>query len=141
MAKKVSKIIKIQLPAGKASPAPPVGTVLGPTGVNIMGVCKEYNAMTQGQIGLIVPAEITIYEDRSYSIKLKTAPVAELLKRDAGVQKGSGEPNKVKVGTISQDKVREIAEYKMQDLNASSVEAAIKMVEGTAKSMGIEVEK
>ncbi|MBI1630698.1 MULTISPECIES: 50S ribosomal protein L11 [Bacillus] len=141
MAKKVSRIVKIQLPAGKANPAPPVGTVLGPTGVNIMGVCKDYNAMTQAQIGLIVPAEITVYEDRSYSIKLKTAPVAELLKRDSGVKKGSGEPNKEKVGKISQSKIKEIAEYKMQDLNASSIETAIKMVEGTARSMGIEVEK
>ncbi|WP_000322317.1 50S ribosomal protein L11, partial [Bacillus cereus] len=133
--------VKIQLPAGKANPAPPVGTVLGPTGVNIMMVCKEYNALTQGQAGMIIPAEITIYEDRSFSMKIKTAPVAELLKREAGISKGSGEPNKSKIGSITEEKLREIAEYKFPDMNAASVEAAMRTIEGTARSMGITVQK
>ncbi|MGV7002176.1 50S ribosomal protein L11 [Priestia megaterium] len=141
MAKKVMKVVKIQLPAGKANPAPPVGTVLGPTGVNIMQVCKEYNALTQSQTGMIIPAEITIYEDRSFSLQVKTAPVADLLKREAGVSKGSGEPNRNNVGSINEDQLKKIAEYKFPDMNAADVSSAMRMIEGTARSMGIKIEK
>ncbi|HJV47590.1 MAG TPA: 50S ribosomal protein L11 [Bacillota bacterium] len=137
MAKKVIKVVKLQIPAGKANPAPPVGPALGQAGVNIMGFCKEFNARTQEQAGLIIPVEITVFEDRSFSFITKTPPAAVLLKKAAGIESGSGVPNKTKVATIKRDMVREIAEQKMPDLNAASVEAAMRMVEGTARSMGI----
>ena len=140
MAKKVKAEIKLQVPAGKANPAPPVGSALGPHGINIMGFCKEFNEKTANQAGLIIPAVITVYEDRSFSFVLKTPPAAVLLLKAAGIEKGSGEPNRNKVAKIGRDKVREIAEMKMADLNAADVEAAMRMVEGTARSMGIVVE-
>ncbi|MEB6257501.1 50S ribosomal protein L11 [Mammaliicoccus sciuri] len=140
MAKKVVKVVKLQIPAGKANPAPPVGPALGQAGVNIMGFCKEFNARTQEQAGLIIPVEITVFEDRSFTFITKTPPAAVLLKKAAKVEKGSGEPNKTKVATVTQDQVREIANTKMSDLNAASEEAAMRIVEGTARSMGIVVE-
>lgn len=139
MAKKVTGVVKLQIPAGKATPAPPVGSGLGPYGVNIMAFVKEYNDRTAGQAGLIIPVEITIYEDRTFSFITKTPPAAVLLKKAAGLDKASGEPNLKKVGRVPVSKVREIAELKMPDLNAASVEAAMRMVEGTARSMGIEI--
>lgn len=139
MAKKVAAVVKLQIPAGKASPAPPVGPALGQHGVNIMGFVKEYNDRTAKQAGLIIPVEITIYADRTFSFVTKTPPASVLLKKAAGIEKASGEPNRDKVGKVSRDKVREIAEFKMPDLNANDLEAAIKMVEGTARSMGIEI--
>ncbi|WP_138207832.1 50S ribosomal protein L11 [Haloimpatiens lingqiaonensis] len=141
MAKKVMGLIKLQLPAGKASPAPPVGPALGQHGVNIMGFCKEFNAKTANQAGLIIPVVITVYQDRSFSFILKTPPAAVLLKKAAGIESGSGEPNKKKVAKVTKAQVKEIAELKMPDLNAGSVEAAMRMVEGTARSMGITVEE
>ncbi len=140
MAKKVANVIKLQIDAGKATPAPPVGPALGQAGINIMGFCKEYNARTADQMGLIIPVEITVYEDRSFSFITKTPPASILLKKAAGIERASGEPNVKKVGNVSRDQVREIAETKMPDLNAGSVEAAIKIVEGTARSMGIVIE-
>lgn len=140
MAKKVIKVVKLQIPAGKANPAPPVGPALGQAGVNIMAFCKEFNARTADQGGLVIPVELTVFEDRSFTFVTKTPPAAVLLTKAAGIQKGSGEPNKNKVATIKRDKVREIAETKMPDLNAASIEAAMRMVEGTARSMGIVVE-
>ncbi|SHJ84849.1 LSU ribosomal protein L11P [Dethiosulfatibacter aminovorans DSM 17477] len=140
MAKKVIAVVKLQISAGKATPAPPVGTALGPHGVNIMGFCKEFNAKTSDQAGMIIPVVLTVYQDRSYSFITKTPPVAVLLKKAIGIESGSGEPNRNKVATISKDKVREIAEVKMPDLNANTVEAAMSMVAGTARSMGIVVE-
>ncbi|OUM95038.1 MAG: 50S ribosomal protein L11 [Thermobacillus sp. ZCTH02-B1] len=140
MAKKVIKIVKLQVPAGKANPAPPIGPALGQAGVNIMQFCKEFNARTADQAGLIIPVVITVYEDRSFTFETKTPPAAVLLRMAAGVEKGSGEPNKKKVGTVKRSKVREIAEQKMPDLNANSIEAAMRMVEGTARSMGIVIE-
>ncbi|NLL32576.1 MAG: 50S ribosomal protein L11 [Enterococcus cecorum] len=140
MAKKVSKIVKLQIPAGKASPAPPVGPALGQAGVNIMGFTKEFNARTADQAGLIIPVVISVYEDRSFTFVTKTPPAAVLLKKAAKIEKGSGVPNKTKVAKVTSDQVREIAELKMEDLNAASVEAAMRMVEGTARSMGITVE-
>lgn len=137
--KKVVAVVKLQVPAGKATPAPPVGPALGQHGVNIMAFVKEYNERTAAQAGLIIPVEITVYEDRSFSFVCKTPPASVLLKKAAGIEKGSGEPNKKKVARISLAKVKEIAETKMQDLNAGSLEAAIQMVKGTARSMGIEV--
>jgi len=139
MAKRVKAVVKLQIPAGKANPAPPIGTALGPQGVNIMAFCKEYNERTASQVGLIIPAEITIYEDRSFTFITKTPPVADLLKKAANIEKGSATPNKAKVGSISRDKLREIAEMKMKDLNVISIEGAESMVEGTARSMGITV--
>jgi large subunit ribosomal protein L11 len=139
MAKRVKAVVKLQIPAGKANPAPPVGTALGPQGVNIMAFCKEYNARTQDQVGMVIPAEITIYEDRSFTFITKTPPVTDLLKKAAGIEKGAATPGKTKVGSISRDKVREIAEQKMKDLNVIDIEGAEKMVEGTARSMGITV--
>ena len=139
MAKKVRAVVKLQLPAGKANPAPPVGPALGQHGVNIMGFVKEYNEKTSGQAGTVVPVEITIFEDRSFTFVLKTPPATELLKKAAGVDKGSPAQRKDKVGSVSRNQVREIAELKMKDLNAFDIDAAMKMVEGTARSMGIEV--
>ena len=141
MAKKVTGMIKLQLPAGKATPAPPVGPALGQHGVNIMGFCKEFNAKTANQAGLIIPVVITVYQDRSFSFILKTPPAAVLLKKACGIESGSGVPNKTKVAKISKDKLREIAEMKMPDLNAGSVEAAMSLIAGTARSMGIVVEE
>ncbi|MBA2286690.1 MAG: 50S ribosomal protein L11 [Ktedonobacteraceae bacterium] len=140
MAKRVRAVVRLQLQAGKATPAPPVGTALGPHGINIMGFCKEYNAKTEAQAGTIVPAEITVYEDRSFTFILKTPPAPFLLRQAAGIEKGSAVPNRTKVGTIGRDKLREIAEIKMKDLNVHDIEAAERMVEGTARSMGITVE-
>jgi large subunit ribosomal protein L11 len=139
MAKKVVGMVKLQIPAGKATPAPPVGPALGQHGVNIMAFCKDYNERTAPQAGLIIPVEITVYEDRSFTFVLKTPPASVLLKKAAGIETASGEPNKKKVGKVSSDKVKEIAELKMKDLNAADVEAAMRMVEGTARSMGIEI--
>lgn len=141
MAKKVINIVKLQIPAGKANQAPPVGPALGQAGINIMGFCKEFNAKTQEQAGLIIPVEISVFEDRSFTFITKTPPAAVLLKKAAGVDKGSGEPNKNKVATVTEAQVREIAESKMEDLNAADVEAAMRMVEGTARSMGFTVDK
>ena len=140
MPKKVVKMVKLQVPAAKATPAPPVGPALGQAGVNIMAFVKEFNARTEKQVGLIIPVEITVFEDRSFTFVTKTPPAAVLLKKAAGLEKASGEPNKKKVAKLGLDKVREIAESKMQDLNAANVEAAMRMVEGTARSMGIVIE-
>ena len=140
MPKKVVKMVKVQVPAAKATPAPPVGPALGQAGVNIMAFVKEFNARTEKQAGLIIPVEITVFEDRSFTFVTKTPPAAVLLKKAAGLEKASGEPNKKKVAKLGRDKVREIAESKMADLNAASVEAAMRMVEGTARSMGIVIE-
>jgi large subunit ribosomal protein L11 len=141
MAKKVKAIIKLQIPAGKANPAPPIGSALGQHGVNIMGFCKEYNERTAAQAGSIIPAEITIYEDRSFTFVTKMPPTADLLKKALELKKGSGTSGRETVATISKDKVRQIAQTKMKDLGAISIEAAERSVSGTAKSMGIEVEK
>jgi len=138
MAKKITGFVKLQISAGKANPAPPVGTALGPQGINIMSFCKEFNARTQGQDS-ILPVEVTIYADKSFTFILKTPPTAFLLKKEAGIEKGSGTPNKNKVGAVTQAQVRKIAEMKMPDLNCESVEAAMKMVAGAARSMGLEV--
>jgi len=140
MAKKVTAIVKLQVPAGKATPAPPIGPALGQHGVNIMGFCKEFNERTAKQAGLIIPVVITVYQDRSFTFILKTPPASVLIKKAAGIESGSGVPNKTKVGKISKAKVREIAELKMPDLNAGSIEAAMSMIAGTARSMGITVE-
>jgi large subunit ribosomal protein L11 len=137
--KKIMTVVKLQIPAGQATPAPPVGTALGPHGVNIMEFCKQYNAMTQSQTGQIIPVEVTIYEDRSFSLVTKTPPAAVLIKQKAGIEKGSGEPNRNKVGTIRKSQIREIAELKMPDLNANDVEQAMKIIAGTARSMGVNV--
>ena len=139
MAKRVKAVVKLQIPAGKANPAPPIGTALGPQGVNIMAFCKEYNERTADQVGMVIPAEITIYEDRSFTFITKTPPVPDLLKTAAGVEKGSATPNKTKVGSITREKLREIAELKMKDLNVIDIEGAERMVEGTARSMGITI--
>ncbi|NRR74966.1 50S ribosomal protein L11 [Tetragenococcus halophilus] len=138
--KKVENIVKLQIPAGKATPAPPVGPALGQAGINIMGFTKEFNARTADQAGMIIPVVITVYEDRSFTFVTKTPPAAVLLKDAANVDKGSGEPNKNKVAKVTSDQVREIAETKMEDLNAADVDSAVRMVEGTARSMGITVE-
>ena len=139
MAKRVRAVVKLQIPAGKANPAPPIGTALGPQGVNIMAFCKEYNERTASQAGMVIPAEITIYEDRSFTFITKTPPVPDLLKKAAGIEKGSAMANKEKVGSIDRAKLREIAELKMKDLNAINIEGAESMVIGTARSMGITV--
>ena len=141
MAKKVVGMIKLQLPAGKATPAPPVGPALGQHGVNIMGFCKEFNAKTASQPGMIIPVVITVYQDRSFSFILKTPPAAILLKKAVGIESGSAVPNKTKIATVTKAKIREIAELKMPDLNAGSIEAAMSMISGTARSMGIVVEE
>jgi large subunit ribosomal protein L11 len=137
--KKVVAQVKLQIPAGKATPAPPVGTALGPHGINIMEFCKAYNERTASQVGMIVPVEITIYSDRSFTFVTKTPPASVLLKKAAGLEVASPEPNKKKVGRVTRKQVEEIARLKMPDLNTSSLEAAVRMIEGTARSMGIEV--
>jgi len=139
MAKKVTGMIKLQIPAGKATPAPPVGPALGQQGVNIMQFCKEFNAKTADQAGLIIPVVITVYQDRSYSFITKTPPAAVLLKKAAKIDKASGEPNTNKVATVTLDQVKEIAELKMADLNAANIDSAMSMIKGTARSMGINV--
>ena len=139
MAKKVARVVKLQVPAGKATPAPPVGPALGQAGVNIMAFVKDFNERTAKQAGLIIPVEITVFEDRSFTFITKTPPAAVLLKKAAGIEKASGEPNKTKVAKLPRSKAREIAESKMPDLNAASIEAATSMIEGTARSMGIEI--
>jgi len=139
MAKRVKAVVRLQIPAGKANPAPPIGTALGPQGVNIMAFRKEYNARTQDLVGSIIPAEITIYEDRSFTFITKTPPVTDLLKKAAGIEKGSSTPGKMKVGSISRAKLREIAEMKIKDLNVIDIEGAERMVEGTARSMCITI--
>jgi large subunit ribosomal protein L11 len=137
--KKIKTVVRLQIEAGKATPAPPVGTALGPHGLNIMEFVKSYNDRTAAQAGTVIPAEITIYEDRTFSFILKTPPAYDLLKKAAGVEKGSGTPNTEKVGTVTRDQVREIAEVKMKDLNAFDLEAAMRVIEGTARSMGLVV--
>ncbi|MBS3938251.1 MAG: 50S ribosomal protein L11 [Peptococcaceae bacterium] len=139
MAKKLVKVVKLQIPGGKATPAPPVGPALGQAGINIMGFVKEFNERTASQVGFIIPVEVSVYQDRSFTFILKTPPAAILLKKAIGVESGSGEPNKKKVGKVSRAKVQEIAVQKMPDLNAASVESAMRMIMGTARSMGIEV--
>lgn len=140
MAKKIKVMVKLQIPAGKATPAPPVGPALGQYGINIMAFCKDYNERTASQAGSIIPAEITIFEDRSFTFITKTPPVTDLLKKALGVEKGSGTTKLEKIGTIPREKLRQIAEIKMKDLNAVDIDGAMRMVEGTARSMGIEVD-
>lgn len=139
MAKKVKVVVKIQIQGGKANPAPPVGTALGPHGINLMQFCKEYNAKTAGMVGQIVPVEVTVFQDGSFSFVLKTSPAADLLKKAAGIKSGSAIPNRDKVGTVTLAQVREIAEIKMKDLNARDIDAAVKIITGTAQSMGINI--
>ena len=141
MAKKVTGMIKLQLQAGKATPAPPVGPALGQHGVNIMGFCKEFNAKTANQAGYIIPVVITVYQDRSFSFILKTPPAAVLIKKEIGLESGSGVPNKTKVGKLTQYQLKKIAETKMPDLNAANVESAMRMIAGTARSMGVTIEE
>lgn len=141
MAKKVEAIVKLQIPAGQATPAPPVGTALGPHGVNIMQFTKEFNAKTADQNGMIIPVVMTVYQDRSFTFITKTPPAAVLIKKELGLQSASGEPNKTKVGQLTKEQVQKIAEIKMPDLNAGSLEAAMEMVAGTARSMGVTVEE
>ncbi len=138
--KKVVAQVKIQIPAGKANPAPPVGTALGPHGVNIMEFCKAFNARTQNQLGSVIPAVVTVFADRSFTFITKVPPVSDLVKKAAGIEKGSATPNKIKVATLSRQKLREIAQQKMPDLNANDIEAAMEIVAGTARSMGVTVE-
>jgi large subunit ribosomal protein L11 len=139
MAKKVKAVVKIQIQGGKANPAPPVGTALGPHGINLMQFCKEYNAKTSNQVGQVVPVEVTVFQDSSFTFILKTPPAADLLKKAAGIKSGSAEPNRDKVGTVTKDQLREIAEIKMKDLNAHDMDNAIRIIAGTAESMGITV--
>ncbi len=139
MAKKVQAMVKLQCPAGAANPAPPVGTALGPHGVNIMEFCKQFNARTQSQAGMVIPVVVTIFTDRSFTFITKTPPAANLLLKEAGIEKGSGAPNRTKVGKVTRAQLKKIAEIKMADLNASDLESAMRMVAGTARSMGLEV--
>jgi large subunit ribosomal protein L11 len=139
MAKKIKAVVKLQINGGKATPAPPVGTALGPQGINLMQFCKEYNAKTATQVGQVVPVEVTVFQDGSFTFVLKTPPAADLLKRAAGVQGGSATPNKTKIGKVTRAQIREIAELKMPDLNANDVEGAIQIIAGTARSMGITI--
>jgi len=140
VAKKVTAVVKLQIPAGKATPAPPVGSTLGPYGINMMEFIKSYNAQTANQVGSIVPVEITIYEDRSFTFVTKTPPAADLIKKAAGIDKGSGTPNRTKVGKLTREQVRSIAQTKLPDLNANDIEAAMRIIEGTARSMGVTIE-
>ena len=139
MAKKVKSIVKVQIEAGKATPAPPIGPSLAPHGINISEFCKTFNDMTKDQAGFVVPAEITVYEDRTYTLRLKKPPMSDLIKKTIGIEKGSGSPNKKKVGEITRAQLKEIAEKKMPDLNTTDINAAMKMVEGTAKNMGVKI--
>jgi large subunit ribosomal protein L11 len=139
MAKKIKAVVKLQIPAGKANPAPPVGPALAQQGINLMQFCKEYNARTMAQMGNIIPAEITVFHDGSFNFVLKTPPAPDLLRKAAGVEKGSGEPNRAKAGQITRDQLREIAETKMKDLNAIDIDGAMRQIEGTARSMGIDI--
>ena len=139
MAKKVKAVVKIQIQGGKANPAPPVGTALGPHGINLMQFCKEYNAKTSNQVGQVVPVEVTVFQDSSFSFILKTPPAADLLKKAAGIHSGSSEPNRDKVGSVTTNQLREIAEIKMKDLNANNMDNAIKIIAGTARSMGLTI--
>ncbi len=139
MAKKVKAVIKLQIPAGKANPAPPIGPALGQHGINIMAFCKEYNARTASQVGSIIPVEITVYQDQTFTFVTKTPPTADLLRKAAGIEKGSAEPRRQMVGKITREQLRQIAELKMKDLNALDLEAAERQIEGTARSMGIEI--
>ncbi|HJQ19981.1 MAG TPA: 50S ribosomal protein L11 [Gemmatimonadaceae bacterium] len=139
MAKKVTGFVKLQIPAGQATPAPPVGTALGPQGINIMAFVKEFNSRTQNQAGMILPVEVTIFSDKSFTFILKTPPAAILLKKEAGIEKGSGQPNRNKVGKVTRAQIRKIAEIKMPDLNCETIESAMQMVAGAARSMGLEV--
>jgi len=139
--KKIKAVVKLQIPAGQATPAPPVGPALAPQGLNIMEFCQKFNELTKNQAGWLIPAEITVYEDRTYDLKLKQPLASELLKKAAGIEKGSGVPNKTKVGKITGEQLRKIAGQKMTDLNAQDIESAMKILEGTAKQMGIEIEK
>jgi large subunit ribosomal protein L11 len=139
MAKKITAIVKLEIPAGKANPAPPIGPALAQHGINLMGFCKEYNARTSDRMGDIIPAEITVYSDQSFTFVLKTPPTASLIRKALGIDKGSGEPNRNKVGTLTRDQVRRIAETKMPDLNAVDLEDAMLQVEGTARSMGVDI--
>jgi large subunit ribosomal protein L11 len=139
MAKKIKAIVKLQIPAGQATPAPPVGPALAPHGLNLSEFCQRFNDLTKKQIGWVIPAEITIFEDRTYELKLKQPPASELLKKAAAIEKGSGTPNKTKVGKITREQLRKIAEQKMSDLNTDNIEAAMKIIEGTARNMGIEI--
>ena len=139
MAKEIKTKVKLQIPAGGANPAPPVGTALGPHGINLQDFCSKFNEATKDKLGNIIPAEITIYVDRTFDFKLKTPPAADLLKKAAGIEKGSGVPQKDKVGKVTKQQIREIAEKKMEDLNANDIEAAMKIIEGTARNMGIEI--
>jgi len=141
VAKKVSAVVRLQLPAGKANPAPPVGPALGATGINIMGFCKEYNERTSGQVGMIIPVEITVFSDRSFTFVTRTPPAADLLRKAAKIDKGTGTTGRAVVGSISRDQLRQIAETKMADLNAVDVEGAEKIIAGTARSMGIQVQE
>lgn len=141
MAKEIEAIIKLQIPAGKATPAPPIGPALGQKGINIMQFCNEFNQKTKDQDGIILPVIITVYKDKSFTFEIKTPPVSELIKRTLRIEKGSGEPNKNKVGRLTKKQIREIAEKKLKDLNTDDIEAAIRIVEGTARSMGVEVER
>lgn len=141
MAKKIKTIVKLQCPAGKANPAPPVGTALGPQGVNIMEFCNQFNEKTKQMGDIIIPAEITIYEDRTFSLILKQPPMSELIKKAIGIEKGSGVPNREKVGKLTKEQAKEIATKKMPDLNVNNIDSAIKVVEGTARSMGVDVAK
>lgn len=141
MAKKVKAVVKIQIQGGKATPAPPVGTALGPQGINLMQFCKEYNAKTAGQVGQVVPVEVTVFQDASFTFVLKTSPAADLLKKAAGIKSGSPIPNRDKVGTVTRQQLREIAEIKLKDLNALDVDGAMEIIAGTARSMGITVTK
>ena len=140
-AKKITAVVKLQLPAGKATPAPPVGSMLGPYGINLPGFVKDFNDRTASQVGFIIPVVMTIYADRSFTFELKTPPAAVLIKKALGIESGSGKPNKEKVGKLTKDQVREIAQTKMRDLNAASLEAAMSMIKGTARSMGVTVEE
>lgn len=139
MAKKVKVVVKIQIQGGKANPAPPVGTALGPHGINLMQFCKEYNAKTAGMVGQVVPVEVTVFQDGSFTFVLKTSPAADLLKKAAGIKSGSAVPNRDKAGSVTADQVREIAEIKMKDLNARDIDAAMNIIAGTARSMGIKI--
>ena len=139
MAKKVQGFVKLQIPAGKATPAPPVGTALGPHGVNIMEFCKQFNARTQGQAGMIIPVLVTVYQDRTFSFITKTPPAPNLILKEAGLEKGSGQPNRTKVGKVTRAQLKKIAELKMADLNAADLDGAMRMIAGTARSMGVEV--